>query len=373
MPSIVPFIGGRLRYLEKSKIKMINLEITSRCNLLCLQCGRTKHGKLNPLLPLKDLDWSQSFEDLFTEEFSQQLDWLYFSGNYGDFTASKNADLFVDKFLSKGLKNLAVYTNGSARPKDWWSNLGTKIREKGLITFSVDGLKDTNHLYRVGSNWQNIERNMKAAIDSGVRCHWDFLVFEHNWHQVEEAKEFAKSIGIQSFNAKMTRRFLSWRDENKASLEPSNTDLFSASPRKEIKAIQEKFGSFDNYVRKTEIHCKTQLDAKSLMIDFEGRLWPCTWLGISKYLGEKDPQTKSILELFERYGEDFNDLHVHSFDEILNSDFYSEYLNSTWNEPKRRLYTCGRTCGEKFQYTSFPGYGNNQRVNLKEGNRNNEL
>ena len=40
-----------------------------------------------------------------------------------------------------GVKNLQIHTNGSARNSDWWKRLAEVPVE---VTFSVDGLKDTN-------------------------------------------------------------------------------------------------------------------------------------------------------------------------------------------------------------------------------------
>ena len=38
--------------------------------------------------------------------------------------------------------------------------------KKAAVIFSVDGLRDTNHLYRQGVNWDNVERNMQAFINA---------------------------------------------------------------------------------------------------------------------------------------------------------------------------------------------------------------
>ena len=41
-------------------------------------------------------------------------------------------------------------------------NLAQVLGRMGAVIFSVDGLSDTNHLYRQGVVWDNVERNMRA-------------------------------------------------------------------------------------------------------------------------------------------------------------------------------------------------------------------
>ena len=41
-------------------------------------------------------------------------------------------------------------------------------------------------------------------------------------------------------------------------------------------------------------------------------------------------------------------------------EFFQTYLERSWNNPNdkyKRIYTCGRTCGQKFEFSS--GYGKN--------------
>jgi len=45
---------------------------------------------------------------------------------------------------------------------------------------------------------------------------------------------------------------------------------------------------------------------------------------------------------------------------VLDHEFFQTYLERSWNSPDdkyKRIYTCGRTCGNKFQFSS--GFGKN--------------
>lgn len=61
--------------------------------------------------------------------------------------------------------------------------------------FSIDSLKDTNSIYRVDSQWNKLMENASAYLKFGAKARWDFLVFKHNEHQVEQAQASAKIKG----------------------------------------------------------------------------------------------------------------------------------------------------------------------------------
>ena len=67
-------------------------------------------------------------------------------------------------------------------------NLASIMRKPDKVIFAIDGLEDTNHLYRVNTNFNKIMENAKAFINAGGIARWDFIAFAHNEHQIEEAK-----------------------------------------------------------------------------------------------------------------------------------------------------------------------------------------
>jgi sulfatase maturation enzyme AslB (radical SAM superfamily) len=56
------------------------------------------------------------------------------------------------------------------------------------ITFSIDGLEDTNKIYRINSEWESIMNGFNTIKKYGIKTVWKFIVFRHNQHQIEEAK-----------------------------------------------------------------------------------------------------------------------------------------------------------------------------------------
>ena len=182
------------------------MDHTSRCQLACPQCARF-HGsqtELNPYMPIDDT----TVDDykIILEPFERDTVKLFHCGNFGDSLASPTLDECIDYSIEQGVKEFKMAVNGSARSKEWWRDLAQKS-DRIVVNFSIDGLADTNHLYRVNSNFAKIMENAKAFIDAGGNARWYFIEFEHNYHQIDQAKQIATDMGFRQFNAKYTGRF----------------------------------------------------------------------------------------------------------------------------------------------------------------------
>lgn len=342
-------------FLLLNEIKSIQIDHTSRCNLMCPQCARVTHtGAINPKLHQSDLTL-ENYKTIFTPFIGKNIG-ITHCGNFGDIIASPTFDITFNWCIENGFSNIRIMTNGSARSTQWWAELSKK---NPYVIFSVDGLKDTNHLYRVNSNFDKIISNIRAFTGAGGRARWDYIVFEHNYHQVSEAKELAKSLGVEEFNVKNTTRFIT---ETGYAPEILNKNYQVIEDSKDNKAIKdynkiiESYGSFNKYVHNTTILCKYQ-QMKRMYIDFNMRLWPCCWVGGPYLFYSNNAQTIDINKILNKYDADFNRIDIHGWDAVLNHEFYSSYLEYTWANENDRIYTCGRTCGIKYEFSS--GYGTN--------------
>jgi len=171
-----------------------NIEITNKCIIGCSGCPRTWFKKQFPKVKQiqeMDIDVLCNFLEGITEV-------VHFEGNTGD-------AIYHSKFLElvKRIKNMQIRvqitTNASGKRESFWQNLVEILSPTDEIEFSIDGLEDTNHLYRINSKWPTVLRALKIVGSSGVRSVWKFIVFKHNEHQIEEAKTMAKSLGIDKF------------------------------------------------------------------------------------------------------------------------------------------------------------------------------
>ena len=189
--------------------------------------------------------------------------------------------------------DLELFSNGSVRSEAWWAELAAVV---GRARFSVDGLEDTNHLYRRGTHFPVIMRNLKAFIGAGGKAEWDFIVFRHNEHQVDEARALAQSLGVYKFNVKKTGRFFSnTRIEVKDRQEvhgpsgeleyylemPLNPKYLNSALKKEAQ-ITAEFGSLKDFFGKTPIDCKVARE-KSIYVSAEGYVFPCCWTANQLY------------------------------------------------------------------------------------------
>lgn len=337
-----------MNYLDYSEIRAINLEHTNRCNCLCTQCARTLNGRQNPnIQPMRDV----SMEDvrrILPESFLKQIKHIFFIGNYGDVVAAKNVNELIE-YLNQNNVITTLKTNGSLRNKEWWKHFGKTL--KGKVVFSIDGLGDINKIYRVNSNYKKIMKNVEAFLNAGGKARWDFIVFEHNKHQVKDAKKLASKMGFDTFNLKQTARFVDNRHYKKNLNKKENVKQNS-----KFGSVVERYGSWGNYINQTHITCNYQQDG-IIYIDFDLNLWPCCWLGAPLFFyGDDNIQKNQILKLYERYGEGFNSLKDKTIDEVLEHPWFNHDLADSWTNTMQdenfKMMTCGRTCGTEYKFSS---------------------
>ena len=185
------------------QINYLHVEISTLCNAACPCCPR--FNKNSPLLgeglkagyvPIK------KFKEWFPPEVLSRVNFMNFCGNHGD--PGTNPDFAkIVKYLSKfSIKKLQFHSNGGMRTPKHWKAIAAACNECSFEIhpiFSVDGLEDTNHLYRRNVKWDKLMANMKAFIKEFNKPEyiiWDYLVFKHNQHQIGEAQKLADKMGI---------------------------------------------------------------------------------------------------------------------------------------------------------------------------------
>lgn len=347
-----------------NEIKAVHLEITTKCNARCPMCLRTVcGGKTNPNLPLVELS-IEDVQKIFKPEFIRQLDRMYICGNYGDPIAAKDT-LEVYKYFREQNPSirLDMFTNGSARPTQWWQELAKTIDS---IHFSIDGLEDTNHLYRKGTNFPTIIESVKAYVGSGGKAIWDYIVFKHNEHQIEEARKLSEELGFHKFNVKKTGRFFSntqMQGKNKQVVydRSGEVDYYIEMPENEKyqnKALSkeqllvEKYGSLESYLDKTPISCKVEAE-KSMYMSAVGHAFPCCWTGNQLYPWYF-PEGKSYMwKIVNQLENGIDDLDAKKIDleKIVNGPFFQKTLEASWGRPsikEGRPKCCAKTCGTEF-------------------------
>lgn len=242
--------------LADQDIKILHLEPTDACNAACPQCAR-ETDKTFDKNHVHQLTVEQ-IKQLVDEDMIGRLDKMFMCGTYGDPAAGKNTLEIYRYFRDiNPTITLGMNTNGGLRDTNWWSQLaGILNQPKDYVVFSIDGLSDTNHIYRVNVNWNKVIENAKAFINAGGSAHWDMLVFDHNQHQVVDAENLASTLGFKWFRAKVSKRHLDYPVD------------FLYPPK----------GWRDPIVTEGKIDCHA-IKESSVYISARARVYPCCWLG----------------------------------------------------------------------------------------------
>lgn len=376
------------------EIRTVHLEITDRCNASCPMCARNINGgESNPQLPNTEL-YIEDIKQIFEPRFVAQLDRLYLCGNYGDPIAARDTLEAFEYFRSHNNSiNLSMHTNASAKKPDWWQCLARVIGDRGHVVFSIDGLEDTNHLYRQNTQWSRIIANAEAFISAGGRARWDYIVFAHNEHQVEIAEQLSRKMGFEQFKFKKSARFFSTasgvtKEQHQAAnrkgmmttllqapkdpkyrnaaLEELSSIAKSEQPVKFLPSRASELGPLlypqtfhraaekkkpmERYWDEVEIKCKVK-EEKSLYISAEGIVQPCCWTAGQMYVWYWTPRGGQIWKLIDQVGKDSLNARYHSLESIVNGVFMQELVPNSWSKPScadGKLAVCAKTCGVKY-------------------------
>lgn len=233
--------------------KIVHLEPTDACNLSCPLCAREIDQEFDKNC-VHHLT-VEKIQSIISDSTIKQLDKMYMCGNYGDPAAGKyTIDIFQYFRSLNPTIVLGMNSNGALKSAAWWENLaGILNQPKDYVVFSIDGLEDTNSIYRVNSSWSTLLRNARSFINAGGSAHWDMLIYKHNEHQVEQAKNLAKDLRFKWFRAKVSKRPLVNNLEYPINWQPK----VQLSNRIDCHVLKEN----------------------SIYIDAQGRKSPCCWLG----------------------------------------------------------------------------------------------
>lgn len=337
-----------LNHFSTENLQELNIGLTSRCNASCPMCRRNPNG--GPVLA--DLPMSElSFEDvvrLAPPEFLRGLSRIVVAGDFGENTLAKDFVRIVNYFSSSSRAFISVDTNGGTRSEDWWFELGKVSRaNKVMFCFAIDGLKDTNHIYRKGVSWDKLMSNCKAFIKGGGIARWGFIPFKHNEFQVSDAITLSKNMGFHSFEIRRTNRF---RGQNSFPVkDKNNTVIYEINPAESPKYTHKKSSAFPSnsipsYLAEAKIECKA-LRRQQVIISFNGMVFPCCFFS-STFWG-KHIFSEQWKQLLQEFG---GPEHLKKgIKETLHGGFFKA-IASRWGEltpATERLSICALFCGDK--------------------------
>jgi MoaA/NifB/PqqE/SkfB family radical SAM enzyme len=328
----------------------LQMEISSMCNALCLGCARTDTANYNtkrPNIPKKqfiDLDTIRKIFQGFTTV--TELD---FCGTVDDPFMHPYFNQVLEIALDCGIKRVIIHTNGGARQPEYFRETSRILQqfESAVIRFNIDGLSDTNHLYRQNTKYKRIIENATAFIQEGGQAEWQFLVFPWNKHQLQEAEDLANSMGFDKFQYRVDRSNASEIGLDKINLAKTGTKMeaYHFTPER----LMEKTREFED----NEISCHFSED-KMYFIDFNARLWPCCFLRNQDFFG--DGVNHGVIvnnNMYKVYDDpDWNRLDINSVTDVLNHPFYANDLIESFDAKyglgrAKKITKCAMTCGKK--------------------------
>lgn len=321
-------------------IRAIDIETTSYCNLHCPQCDRfDRQGRQNKYLDLQHLDFRTIGRNFNLHKLTS-LESVLLEGDHGDPVMHPDIEYIIQYF--RDIKHTMLVTNGSLRGRDWWSNLA---RFPNLaVTFSVDGLQDTLTQYRIHADFDRIMRNAQAFIDAGGRAVWKFIVFHHNQHQVDQARELATQMGFADFVSTVSDRNFYDQDEFPVYIDGEYqghnlkmSTLTKTRPHSRTIMMQQvQRSSF------SPVTCEWARQ-KQIYIDYLGNLIPCCMT--SGLMWRKDISG----QLWQRIVGDQESINLYhcELSDILQSDFYQHRLHDSLQSVKTVHHACVGNCANK--------------------------
>lgn len=384
------------------ELSQMHIELTNACNAACPMCVRFYNN--SPLIR-PDLEIGQIFLKQFKQYFPPHIikkcDLILFCGVHGDPCIAKDF-LEICEYIQSVSENTAVRvnTNGGMRNADWWKKLGELFsknnnKHEWHIVFSIDGLEDTNHIYRRNVKWNSLIKNAQAFINAGGIAKWDFLIFKHNEHQIDEAKKLSESLDFNEFipkkalgvdNGKYLKPMPALNKNGdldyiiEAPDDPDNRNLelpdgveplriysFEYEHYKHLKQTKQIGKNFQSQVETVytdrilkednsqynniEIKCKSETwqGGKEIFVDNFGRVIPCCYIGTHLNGVYTDTRTLQLHKHMNDYGWDNFDLNKHTLETILEQGHLNRVFADSWKKDtveEGRLSYCADTCGK---------------------------
>ena len=318
-----------------------HIELTDKCNAGCPLCPRTdplNRSKPNPAM-VRNIELTLAdFQRHFTGAFCERVEEVAFSGNLGDPIAASQCLEICEHLIARGVA-IVISTNGGLRNTSWWDRLGRAFAHNGsCIQFHIDGLRDTNPLYRVHTDFDKILANTRAFIAAGGVAEWHYILFRHNEHQVDEAHDIANAMGFAKFVLIDSVRFggrthfrYQLPDGSYRLLEPPT--LTSADFGCERATARAERGGADILTMTPAIDCKAKSTNRPF-IAADGYVSPCCWTATS--LEEDEFYRVANMDL------DRPNIHERRLSEILGEEPFVTLFEKAWLDGSNA--TCRKKC-----------------------------
>ena len=294
--------------MKISDVKTLNIELSTRCTARCPLCARVQMNYTEkvdiPLDTLKKIPF-------------ENVSGVSLSGSLGEPTCYPQFTELVDYI--RDVNNdmmIKLTTNGYSHDEQFWYDLGKHFSREcqGHAIFGIDGLEDTHSLYRVGTDFNNIVKNVKAFSEGGGRSYLQMILFKHNEHQLQDVRQLSQELGCMRMFYRPSKEYNDTYERPNVIPVRTQGDVVSEGG---------------------PLHCFI-LERKELFLNVDGYLMPCYLLSRRRHHYKEENQ-----EFLNRYNECFEELNLNKYDfeDIVQHEFYDYVLENIEN-----LVTCNDVC-----------------------------
>lgn len=297
------------------------IDLTSKCNARCPFCPRNSRMMEKVRKNPKDLSLNL-FKKIFPLEYLKNMRQILYNGNLGEPSLSKNI-IPITEYVADTLSRTFLWmsTNGSTHDKDWWSDFAKifSFNNINTVRFSIDGLREEHTRYRKGTHFFKVIENMRSFIKAGGKAEWQFLIFEYNEHQIEEARTLAENLGCEKFILLNSRMY----DEHYR--KPKSKDV---STKQEL-CMQNP---------ENKLFC-TALHDKCLYLSHDGFVYPCCDYALFDQIFNKIEKYPAKMYIEYLKSKDMINMRKSTIDEALKSPFF-KYVFENMDDLARCKVSC---------------------------------
>lgn len=269
----------------------LTIDPVNYCNLKCPFCptGQARNSRVKAILSL------DNFKKII-DELGPYLIHIDFC-NWGEPFLNRQLSEMI-RYAEQYSVDTKVDTNLSLLTEDEAEKLILSGLDKIIV--SIDGITpETYSRYRVGGDFNNVMNNLKVLLNKKreLKRHnpyisWQFLVFRHNEHEIEEVKKIGKDLGVDHVG--ITKAFIGDKEWMPLNGEYSNYD---SRGKERVEAFTSDYFKFSDSEHKL---CNWPWE--TIVINPNGSISPCCSVE-----DEKD---------------DFGNIFGQSFKEIWNNEKY---------------------------------------------------
>lgn len=180
-------------YINIQRKACFNIETTHRCRLQCPFCQRQRIGGKEKIKSAGEMSY-ESMRKMYN--FTNNIN---LCGQISDPIYHKNLLKILEiKKNEYPKKKMQIRTNGSGKKLSWWNKAYDLSDRTVDWIFGLDGAsQDTANIYRIGTNFTEVFEAMILGVKKSAKIEWQFILFEHNEHELELVKKLCKENKIK--------------------------------------------------------------------------------------------------------------------------------------------------------------------------------